>query len=145
MDYSNALSVFDRGLCFLQRMGFYGPKVGMETSKLAGDSLLLIYDSQKAGRLIEVSYLGAQRGHPAAIAVFIVASGGERFSLEDWLVANKSASSIQFSTLNSPELPEDDFIEQFCHDFEKVCDQWPHEILSGEVWKGVPIDWKGYR
>ncbi|MEQ6340892.1 MAG: hypothetical protein M3A44_04370 [Gammaproteobacteria bacterium] len=145
MDYSNALTVFDVGLHFMQGLGFKGPQVCMETSKLAGDSLLLTYDSETAGRQVEVSYLRAQRGRPAAIVVFIVANSGKRFSVEDWLAVNGKANAIEFSTLNNPGLSESLFIERFCHDFMEICDQKLRDILTGTVWQDVPIDWKGYR
>lgn len=145
MDYSNVIPDFKTGLGFLGRLGFIGSVVSVETSKVAGDSLLLRYDSRLSERQIEVSYLRAQRGRPAAIVVFIGESSGKRFSLEDWLTANGIFGAIQFSTIKTPGASEKQFIEQFFHDLEQLCDKELHEILVGRAWKDVPIDWKGYR
>lgn len=144
MDCSNTIALFSAGLRFMQELGFAGPKVTVETSRLAGEGLLLIYDGKSIGRRVEVSYLAAQRGRPAVIAVFIAAGTGKRFSVEDWLSANRIAKEIEFSLENST-LNENLFIERFCGDFKELCDQELRGILLGNVWQDVPIDWKGYR
>lgn len=145
MDYSNAISVFYTGLGFMHGLGFNGPRISIDTTKLAGDSLLLTYEAQPVGRQVEISYLAGQRGGPAAIVIFLVASNGRRFSIEDWLNANGIGEKIVFSTLKDPGLHENLFIARFCQDWKKLCYHELHGILTGKTWQDVPIDWKGYR
>ena len=122
MDCSNAISVFDSGLRFMDGLGFNAPKISNETSKLAGDSVLLTYeyDATSAGRQVEISYLAGQRGRPAVIVVFLVASSSKRFSVEDWLNANGIGKKIVFSTLKVSHLHENLFIARFWRDLKTL-------------------------
>lgn len=143
-DYTNANQTLSVGLNFLQAMGFSASSTSIETSRLLGDSLVMIYTSILAQRRIEVSYVAAHGNRTAAVSIFLCDISGERFSLEDWVTAKNSSSGLRFVADQNLQ-DEQSFLEQFCLKFRFVAEGPLYGTLMGVEWDAVPFDWKGYR
>jgi hypothetical protein len=145
IDYSISSKILQKELEFLKTFSFDRLKVKKESSKLAGESLLLSYESTKTGRRIEISYLYAQQGRPYSIVVFIYEKNGESFSLEDWLNSKGKNEKIKLVSDMDSNKFENNFLSTFAKSFERLCMGDLKDIVSGDFWESVPFDWKGYR
>ena len=145
IDYSSSSSMIRKKLNFLNSLGFDRFKMMTESSKLAGDSLLLIYESGSTGRRIDISYSSAQKGRPFAFVVFLFSKDGDSFSLEDYLNLKGKKQAIKLLSDSGSNKSEDDFITEFTASFEKICRSDLKKIIDGSHWESVPFDWKGYK
>ena len=145
IDYSGPLKMLQKKLNFLNSFGFDKLRALTESSKLAGESLLMSFESSKTGRKIEISYLHTQHGRPSTIVIFIFNKNGESFSLEDWLEMKGKKESINLVLNTDLNILENNFLEQFASSFEKLCRGDLENIINGSQWESVPFDFKGYR
>ena len=145
IDYSISSNLIQKRLNFLNSIGFDRFKMMTESSSLAGDSLLLHYESSKTGRKIDISYSCAQKGRPFTFVVFLFSKDGDSFSLEDWLNLKGKKQAIKLVSDSDSNISEDDFIKEFAASFEKICRSDLKKIINGSHWESVPFDWKGYR
>lgn len=143
-NYTNANQILSESLSFLQAMGFGVSSTSIETSKLLGDSFLMIYTSARAQRRIEVSYTAVSASRFASISIFVCNDDGDSFSVEDWVIAKNSFSGFQFVADQNLQ-DEQRFLEQFCLKFRTVAEGALYQTLIGVEWDAVPFDWKGYR
>lgn len=141
-NFDKARIEFLNGLCCLNKLGFDGPKVEIESDELTGDWLVMKYSSMEAGRIIDISYRCNWRG--LAIFIFVISNDGKRISITDWLKFNYSNFPINFLA-DIDSMSEHEFIERFCHDFCKLCENELSRILSGVSWQDIPFDWMGYK
>jgi sugar/nucleoside kinase (ribokinase family) len=130
-------------LGFLRELGYEGPKVKTQPSRLAKELLVLGFASRQAGRSVDVSYLAARDGKRSAITVSIGSDSDGHFILEDWLAVHGMTDAVPF--VQSGSETADAFIQRFGAAFKKIADLELEAILRGRAWERVPFDWKGYR
>jgi hypothetical protein len=140
---TNVAQSLTSGFEFLKDLGFSDPTMHVETSRLLGQSLLLIFAAKNEQRSVEVSFVPASSARPITLSVFLCKPTGERFSLEDWVQQRLPDARLSFSAQGGDD--ETLFISQICKGCSDVLCGPLRSTLLGSAWDVVAIDWKGYR
>src|SRR6266850_3299366 len=129
MAYESETAKLKQELHFLEQLGYAEAMVQIESTALI--TMLTLEYHSNFNRQVIVSYSPSKGDRVSAISCVIRGPDEDKFLLSDWVKAHPLGSGIQFA--NQGHQAENEFIERFCKEFERLCLNELHSIVTGKT------------